>query len=204
MLIAVAAGLAAGIAAAGFYGIGGGARNQAVAACAATPEKLALLKPLAKGEVAAMVLGETPRPLPDLSFTAADGAQKKLSDFKGRTVVFNIWATWCVPCREEMPALDRLQGSLGGERLEVVAVSIDSGGDDKPRSFYRDNGIANLELYTDPSSQTFRGLKAVGRAVGLPTTLLIDEAGCEIGYLPGPADWGSEDAKALVSAAAAN
>jgi thiol-disulfide isomerase/thioredoxin len=153
-----------------------------------------------KGEIAGLVLAEAPRPLPELIFRGADGSEKKLSDFKGRAVVFNLWATWCVPCREEMPALDRLQGELGADTASVVAVSIDTGDDAKPKAFYRDNSITNLALYTDPSSLTFRTLKGLGRALGLPTTLLIDEAGCEIGYLPGPADWASDDAKALVRA----
>lgn len=201
LMIAALAGLAAGVAVAAFYGIEGGTRNNEVAACATSPERLAALSALAKGEIAAMVVAETPRPLPDLAFLDGEGELKKLSDFRGRVVALNLWATWCVPCREEMPAFDRLQAELGGEGFDVVAISIDSGDAAKPRAFLAEIGVSHLPLYTDAKSEAFRALKSVGRAAGLPTTLLIDAAGCEIGYLPGPADWASEDAKSFVRAA---
>lgn len=202
MLMTIAAGLVAGIALAVFYGMSGTGSNTAPASCAATKETLASLKPLAKGELAALVISDEPRPLPDLAFLDGEGKPKKLSDFKGRTVALNIWATWCVPCREEMPAFDRLQVEMKERPFDVVAVSIDSGGPEKPRAFLREIGVTHLPLYTDAKSEVFRSLKSIGRALGLPTTLLIDDAGCEIGYLPGPADWGSKDAIDLIRAAA--
>jgi hypothetical protein len=103
-----------------------------------------------------------------------------------------------------MPALDALQKELGGEDFQVVAVSIDTQDPDKPREFLKELKIANLGFYADPSANIFQDLKLAGRAVGLPTTLLIDKGGCEIGYLPGPAHWASEDAKALIRAALGN
>jgi thiol-disulfide isomerase/thioredoxin len=201
MLLAMAAGLAAGVALAVFYGMPGGTSNTAAASCAATPERLAKLKPLAKGEMAGLVIADTPRPLPDLAFLDGEGQPKTLAEFGGRVVALNLWATWCVPCREEMPAFDQLQGALKDRPFDVVAISIDSGGPEKPKAFLEEIGVTHLPLYTDAKSPVFRSLKGIGRALGLPTTLLIDEAGCEIGYLPGPADWASDEARGLIEAA---
>ncbi len=154
---------------------------------------------LNKGAMAAFVIKPTPEALPAVAFAGADGAPKSLSDWRGKVVLFNIWATWCVPCREEMPMLDKLQAELGGENFEVVAVNIDRGGSGKAAKFLTETGASNLELYTDPSGKLF----SVVRAVGMPTTLLIDRDGREIGRLVGPADWGSPEAVALIKAAIA-
>jgi thiol-disulfide isomerase/thioredoxin len=112
-------------------------------------------------------------------------------------VLLNIWASWCVPCREEMPALDKLETELGGKDFAVVAVNIDKGGTDKAKSFLTETGATHLPLYTDPSSKLFAALKAVG----MPTTLVLDRDGREIGRLVGPADWSSPEAKRVVEAA---
>src|SRR5262249_34528033 len=112
-----------------------------------------------------------------------------LADFKGKVVLLNIWATWCGPCRKEMPALDRLQAALAGPDFEVVALSIDRGGMDAVRKFFADIGIRNLAMYLDSSGQALRTLSALG----LPTTLLIDREGREIGRLIGPAEWDSPE-----------
>ncbi len=114
-------------------------------------------------------------------------------------MLLNLWATWCVPCREEMPALDKLQAALGGANFEVVAINIDRGGPDKARDFLKEIGVNKLALYTDPSGKLFSTI----RAVGMPTTLLIDREGREIGRLVGPADWASPEAKTLIEAAIA-
>jgi len=114
---------------------------------------------------------------------------RNLADFKGKVVLLNIWATWCGPCRNEMPALDRLQAGLGGSDFEVVALSIDRGGMDAVRKFFADIGIGTLAMYLDSSGQALRTLSALG----LPTTLLIDREGREIGRLIGPADWDSPE-----------
>ena len=159
------------------------------------------IAPLARGEVAALVVAETPLRLPNLAFRDAAGAEKHLADWRGRTVLFNLWATWCVPCRKEMPALDALEGKLGGPAFEVVAVNIDTRDPDKPRNWLKEVGIDRLAYYADPSAKVFQDLKVVGRAAGMPTTLLVDPSGCEIGTLAGPAEWASEDAIKLVSAA---
>lgn len=184
---------------AALYGIGAGSANDP--ACAADAETLARLKPLAKGEVAAMLVANAPRPIPDLGFEDGAGAKRRLADFRGKVVLLNLWATWCVPCRQEMPALDRLQQKFGGADFEVVAVSIDIRDPSKPRKFLSEIGVKSLSFFVDPSGKIFQELRSVGRAVGMPTTLLLDRSGCEIGYLPGPAEWSSPDAEALIAAA---
>lgn len=154
---------------------------------------------LNKGAMAAFVARPKPRALPDIAIADANGATKPLRDFNGKIVLLNIWATWCHPCREEMPTLDKLQAALGGADFEVVAVNIDKGGDEKAKTFLRETGVTKLALYTDPSAKLFATLKTVG----MPTTLLLNRAGAEIGRLVGPADWNSPEALALIKAAIA-
>jgi thiol-disulfide isomerase/thioredoxin len=173
----------------------------AVAACrpaAATAERL---RPLAHGEVAAVAVATAPRHLPELAFRDAEGRARSLAEWRGRTVLFNLWATWCVPCRKEMPALEALQARLGGPAFEVVAVNIDTRDPDKPKAWLAEVGIKNLAYYADPQAKVFQDLKAAGKAFGMPTTLLVDPAGCELATLAGPAEWASEDAVRLVAAA---
>jgi thiol-disulfide isomerase/thioredoxin len=128
-----------------------------------------------------------PQPVPALAFT--DGAGKKLSlaDFRGRVVLLNLWATWCGPCRREMPALDHLQAELGGKGFEVVALSIDHGGVPAIRTFFGDLGVKNLAVYVDRTGGAAMKLGAAG----IPTTLLLDRQGREIGRAVGPAEWDS-------------
>src|SRR4029079_2308434 len=154
---------------------------------------------LNKAAMAAFVIRPQPQPLADIAFAGADGAAKALSDWKGKVVLLNIWATWCVPCREEMPALDKLQAELAGKDFDVVAVNIDRGGGDKPKAFLAETGATHLQLYTDPTGKLFSTLKTVG----MPATLLIDREGREIGRLFGPANWDSPEALALIKAAIA-
>jgi thiol-disulfide isomerase/thioredoxin len=187
----------------GVYGIGGFGRNPADAACQPTVEMAKRIAPLARGEVAALAVASEPRRLPQLAFRDATGAQKTLADWQGRTVLFNLWATWCVPCRKEMPALDALQAKLGGDKFEVVSVNIDTRDPEKPKAWLKDVGINRLAYYADPSARVFQDLKAVGKAIGMPTTLLVDPRGCEIATLAGPAEWASEDALKLIRSALA-
>jgi thiol-disulfide isomerase/thioredoxin len=186
---------------AGVYLIKGGLGNDAAQFCSADRTLTDRLKPLAHGQVAGVLVPDMPRKLPDLAFTDGTGKPVTLKDFAGRTLLLNLWATWCAPCREEMPALDALQGELGGKDFTVAAVSIDTQQPEKARAFFDELKIAKLDFYADPSGRLFQDLKLAGRAVGLPTTLLIDKEGCEIGYLPGPANWASEDAKKMIGAA---
>jgi thiol-disulfide isomerase/thioredoxin len=192
----VAIGLAA------VYGIGAMQRN-ADPVCRPSAEVAKRLAPLARGEVAAINIATEPKRLPDLAFNDAGGQPRKLSDFRGRTVLLNLWATWCVPCRKEMPALDALQARLGGETFQVVAINIDTRNLDKPKAWLDEVGIKGLGYFADPSAKVFQDLKSIGKAIGMPTTLLIDPEGCELGVLAGPAEWASEDAVKLIEAAKA-
>ena len=135
------------------------------------------------------VMHDAPKPVGAINFDDAQGQSRNLADFKGKVVLLNICATWCGPCRKEMPALDRLQAALGAPDFEVVALSIDRGGMDAVRKFFADIGIGTLAMYLDSSGQALRTLSALG----LPTTLLIDREGREIGRLIGPADWDSPE-----------
>ncbi|HEY4774301.1 MAG TPA: TlpA disulfide reductase family protein [Xanthobacteraceae bacterium] len=183
------------------YGIAGVTRNPADEACRGAAAAAQRLAPLARGEMAAVQVAREPRALPALTFSDAKGAQKSLADWRGRTVLLNLWATWCVPCRKEMPALAALQRALGDADFEVVAVNIDTREPDKPKAWLRELGITALAYYADPSAKVFQDLKLVGKAIGMPTTLLVDPAGCELATLAGPAEWASADAVALVRAA---
>lgn len=195
------AGLMAG--AAVLYVNGRGDGNAAATAkdCAATAATLALLKPLAKGDVAGVAVPDAPRAVPKLAFKDKDGKPLQLADFRGKTVLLNLWATWCAPCREEMPALDKLQAELGGDAFQVVAVSVDTQDEARTKEFFASLNLKTLPYYADTSRAVFQDMKMAGRATGLPSTLILDKTGCEVGYLPGPADWASADAKALVRAA---
>lgn len=202
---------------AGVYGIAGIGRNgdgvamvapEASAAVPADPECAPAsdiarrIAPLAKGEVAAFSPTTTPRRVPDLAFQDADGKPLRLAEVgAGEIRLVNLWASWCVPCRKEMPALDQLQAEMGGRNFEVVALNIDTRDPAKPKAFLAETGIKNLAFYADPKGQTFQDLRAVGRGFGLPTTLLVDSKGCEIGFVAGPAEWASPDAMALIRAA---
>ncbi len=183
------------------YGIAGLPRNGADAACSAAAAAAKRVAPLAHGEVAAVNVTDAPHRLPALSFKDAGGAERHLADWKGRVVLLNLWATWCVPCRKEMPALAALERKLGGANFEVVAVNIDTRDPDKPKAWLKSAGVSGLAYYADASARVFQELKEVGKAIGMPTSLLVDGAGCEIASLAGPAEWGSQDAVALVQAA---
>src|SRR6476469_6089070 len=187
---------------AGVYGIGGLRRDAggdpACRPAVALSQKLA---PLAHGEVAALTMATTPLKLPDLAFDDADGKPRKLSDWRGRTVLVNLWATWCVPCRREMPALDALQAKLGGPDFEVVAVNIDTRDPDKPKNFLKEADLTRLGYFTDQKAKAFQDLQSKGKALGMPTSVLVDRNGCEIASIAGPAEWASDDAIKLISAA---
>lgn len=203
--IAMVAGAAIIASAAGFggiYGIEGLIGNaQAQAACAPAVELAKKIAPLAKGEVAALTMAKAPLQIPDLAFNDIDGKPKKLSDWSGRVVLVNLWATWCVPCRKEMPALDKLQETLGGSKFEVVAINIDTRDPEKPKTFLKDAGLTKLAYFHDQKAKVFQDLKSAGRALGMPTTVIVDSAGCEIATIAGPAEWASDDAINLLKAA---
>ena len=200
ILLGGLAGIGAGLA--GVYGMGAVMRNAAVPeACRPAAALAKTLKPLARGEVAALAPAKSPIRLADLAFRDGTGQERKLADWNNKTVLLNLWATWCTPCKKEMPALDELQKKLGGADFEVVAVNIDTRDPQKPKAWLNENGIAALAYYADPTARIFQELKEKGRAFGMPTTLLIDKNGCEVATLAGPAEWASGDAIKFIETA---
>lgn len=196
VLIGVAIGFAA------IYGSGalkGGASGDP--ACRGAARIAKRIAPLADGEVAALTMATAPRRLPDLAFEDANGKPTKLSNWRGKTVLVNLWATWCVPCRKEMPTLDRLQAKLAGPNFAVVAINIDSRDLEKSRNFMKKENLQRLGFYSDQNGKVFQDLKSIGPALGLPTSVLVDRQGCEIASIAGPAKWDSDDAIKLITAA---
>lgn len=129
----------------------------------------------------------SPRPVPNLSFIDDKGAPRNLAQFRGKLILLNVWATWCPPCRREMPTLERLQAQLGGPDFEVVALSIDKGGRAAVDSFFDEINVQALKVYVDPTTAVRNDLALTT----FPTTLLIDRQGREIGRYTGGADWDS-------------
>lgn len=171
------------------------------ASCTAALQRSAAIDKAATGAVAAMLAATEATSLDGLAFKAPGGADLSLADFSGKTVLLNLWATWCAPCREEMPALDALQKQKGGDDFEVVAVNIDRGAEDKPKKFLTDIKVESLAFYRDDTMGIFNDLKRRALAVGLPVTILIDEKGCMLANMNGPADWASDDAIRLIDVA---
>lgn len=142
----------------------------------------------------AMPLHDKPKEMLSPPFVDGAGRDLTLADFRGRVVLLNIWATWCIPCREEMPTLDALQKNLGGDDFLVLPLSVDRAGIRVVRNFYDEIGIRNLGMYLADST---RAMLAFG-VLGLPTTILIDRAGFERGRLVGPAEWDSPEITAQI------
>jgi thiol-disulfide isomerase/thioredoxin len=147
--------------------------------------------------LAAFVARKEPETLPEIKFQDAEGRERSLAEWRGKVVLLNLWATWCLPCRKEMPALDRLQSMLGSDQFQVVAISVDRTGLPGAKKFLEETKTSNLSVYADPTAR----LASTLRAAGLPATLLIDKEGREVGRLLGPAEWDGEAAKQLIQAA---
>ena len=173
----------------------------AAADCAGAVAAAERAKPFAKGEVAAFRVADAPRALGDLAFNDPEGKPVTLASLGNGASLVNFWATWCVPCRTEMPTLDRLEGEMGGESFSVVPVNIDLNATERAKAFLDEIKVTHLPFYSESSGSLFKDLKARALAIGLPTTVLVDGKGCEIGVLEGPAEWDSEDAQALIRAA---
>ncbi|MBX3568779.1 MAG: TlpA family protein disulfide reductase [Rhizobiaceae bacterium] len=176
-----------------------GAGNAADALCSAKSARARTLADSATGDVAAMLPADPPVSLASLAFNDPDGKPMSIADHAGKTVLLNLWATWCAPCRAEMPALDALQRATGGPGFEVVAVNVDTGDNAKPDKFLEETGVGALARYRDPTLGIFNELKKRGLALGLPVTLLIDAEGCLLAHMNGPAEWAGADAKRLIS-----
>ena len=206
IVIAGVAGLIAGAVAVYVRTTGSGNADMAgevaavVGSCEGTVELAQKVDAFARGDVAAMAAATSARPI-NLAFKGPEGQDLDTSDFAGKTVLLNLWATWCGPCREEMPALNNLQKEMGGEDFEVVAVNIDTGSDEKPKEFLAETGVDALGYYRDSSMGVFNTMKKEGLAFGLPVTLILDKQGCLVSAMNGPAVWDSPDAKAMIAAA---
>jgi thiol-disulfide isomerase/thioredoxin len=191
IFIAVAA-IAAGTY--GIYGLKGEPRKQEVVVAAVPAGGFS--KALATGAMAGVIVHPTRKDISPFSFANEKGETIDLSQWKGRVVLLNLWATWCAPCRKEMPDLAKLQTALGGPDFEVVALSLDRKGLAASQAFLTETGVANLAAYVEPEGKTL----AAVQALGLPATILIDRNGKEAGRILGPVEWASPEAQAMVKA----
>lgn len=149
----------------------------------------------ARGSLGKLLVAREPRAVADdASFSNVKGERHTLADWKGKVVLVNVWATWCGPCKLEMPSLDRLQGKMGGPNFTVLAVSVNRDGVGKPQAFFQENKITNLEVLNDETSQFTSKMKAGG----LPATVLLDREGREIARILGPAEWDLEEALSMI------
>jgi len=172
-------------------------------ACSSSMNAAKNLKNLTTGEVAAFLPAQQPVKLSHLTFKDPQGNQTTVADLKG-TKLLNLWATWCAPCRKEMPHLDKLQREAGNDQFNVITVNMDRGENNpKPLAFLEEIGVKDLAYYSDPTMATFNELRSIGKAPGLPSTILLGEDGCEIGTMFGPADWAAPEAFTLINAALA-
>lgn len=189
------AGLAVAIAAWVWLGNAAGAKE-----CPVQAEAAAAIGEAAVGELAALNGTGEGRGYATMAFKDAAGTDMTIADFKGKALLVNFWASWCVPCREEMPALDALATKYNSDAFMVLPINLDigEGGLEKAQAFLDENGFANLPLYADNTFAAFERLKQQAVAVGLPATLVLDENGCELGVLQGPAHWDTPDGEAVI------
>jgi len=155
-------------------------------------------EPAARGaDMSKLVYAASPKTLPEIAFADESGQRRSLADWRGKVVLLNLWATWCAPCKIEMPGLNRLQAEMGGPEFEVVAVSLDKTGVEGPRKFLASSKLDKLALYIDGTGRLASNIGAIG----LPATLILDREGREIARMLGPAEWDSAPAKAVIKAA---
>ncbi|MEP2942535.1 MAG: TlpA disulfide reductase family protein [Hyphomicrobiales bacterium] len=171
---------------------------QAAAACTMTDATKASMDAAAIGDLAAMRIAKKPIPLAHIGFKLPNDEDITFGDWKDKVVLLNIWATWCGPCREEMPDLAKLQEEYGGDTFEVLALNVDRNGGVKPQQFLESIKATALGLYLDPKNKTFQDLRSKGLVFGLPTTMILDAHGCVQGVLSGIAHWNSDDARNLI------
>ncbi|MEM9277340.1 MAG: TlpA disulfide reductase family protein [Pseudomonadota bacterium] len=183
--------------------IAGNADTHSGGSCELSVARGKQLDQSAIGAVAAFRPVDEPLDVGYISFVDGAGNPKTLAEWRGQTVLFNLWATWCPPCREEMPWFEELQVKKGSDKFQVLPVSIDIGDSSKPKQFYEDTGLKELPFMHDNTTEAFQSLKKKAVALGMPTTLLVDTNGCALGVLNGPAHWNSPDAETLIDAALA-
>ena len=197
LMIVAALGVAIAAAASALNWEGGTQAPQPAAKTESSGGATALSKDLITGQMKNFVMKKDLQKMPSLKFVNSDSKALTLEDWQGRIVLLNLWATWCAPCRHEMPSLNRLEEALGGEKFEVVALSVDRKGLGASAKFLKEVNADALKLYSDKTSEALQQL----RVIGLPATILIDRQGREMGRLLGPAEWDSPEAKALIEAA---
>jgi thiol-disulfide isomerase/thioredoxin len=170
--------------------------------CEAQTVKGAKIDDAAVGLLAAVQGTGEGRGYADLGFTDEAGKPMTIADFAGKKLLVNFWASWCIPCREEMPALKAIADQYDSDEFMMLPINLDVGAEglEKARKFLADEGLESLPLYADASFDAFKRLQQQAVAVGLPATLLLDEKGCELGVLQGPAAWDSDQGKAVVEA----
>ncbi len=144
--------------------------------------------------VGAMQRFDPPKPPPPIRFSAADGASRTLADFAGKGVLLNFWATWCAPCKAELPALDALAGRLAADNIVVLPLSSDRDGAAAVRKYYKSHDITHLGVWLDPDGAALHAIAARG----IPTTLILDRQGRERALVEGSADWAGAEAAAAI------
>ena len=174
-----------------------GALAAAALPATATPGLAGVKADMAKGAMERFKLAKTPKALPDLEIQNADDKPMKLSDFKGKVVLLNFWATWCTPCVKEMPSLDRLQAEMPRDRFLVIPISLDGPSRPKVAPFYKEQRLTSLRIYYDKGR---KAMSTLGVTL-LPTSILVDPEGRELGRREGDADWDTPEGLALMRAA---
>lgn len=181
------------------------ANAQGQTQCQIDSARAETFKAAAKGDIARLLLpAQTPWYVGDLAFQDETGKDMRLADFQGKTLLVNLWAVWCKPCREEMPELAQLHKQAAGENFAVVTINVDKSPEGKVPQFLREVGADNLSLYLDKSMATFKAARRQGLAYGLPFTMLVDEKSCLMATFTGAAPWGGEDALEFLRAASQN
>lgn len=194
--LALAGGVLAG--ALGVYVMESRSGNEVAASCPANDALREAIDRASTGEVAAMVALDAPFDASAIRFRDGEGRDTSIGAMGGQTLLVNLWATWCAPCRAEMPALDALEREAGDESFAVVPINVDMGEEAKARDFYRDTNLTTLPFFRDETMGVFNDLKREGAALGLPFTFLVDAKGCARAAMNGSAEWASPDALALV------
>ena len=176
------------------YGVIALGANAAIAADL-TKEQIATLKEMRSGDMKKLVVHKEARPRIDETFRDKYGNAVTLADYDGKVVVLNFWATWCPPCRAEMPSIDRLSAEMGGDDVEVLALSTDRFDVERVAAFFEEINVENLRVLQDRKGAVAR--KA--GVLGLPVTVILDRKGREIARVQGEAEWDSADVKAIVT-----
>lgn len=171
-----------------------------VAACAPPPGAVAAVDAAATGQLAALNGTGTGRSYADMKFLDPAGKPTSIAAFAGKKLLVNFWASWCIPCRAEMPALNDIAGKYNSEGFMVLPVNTGETQEGKAAAFLAEGNWPNLPLYVDPDFTVIDRLKTTAVSVGLPATVLLDETGCEIAVLQGPAEWNTPDGHRVIEA----